>query len=109
MTDPTQSASPTAQGGTPQNDNAIPADLPASVTVLEEAGRTVYLVGTAHISSRSVEEVATVIERVRPDTVCVELDAARHKALADQSGWREMDLVQVVRLLRLRLRLAGLS
>jgi pheromone shutdown-related protein TraB len=64
---------------------------------LELDGRTIHLLGTAHISARSVEEVREAIARLRPDTVCVELDAARHKALAEREAWREMDLVQVVR------------
>ena len=74
-----------------------PAPLPESVHTLQLAGRTLYVLGTAHISARSVEEVREVIAQVRPDTVCVELDAARHKALAEQEAWREMDIVQVVR------------
>jgi pheromone shutdown-related protein TraB len=65
--------------------------------VISLAGRTVYLVGTAHISARSEAEVREVIGRVRPDSVCVELDAARHRALAQGEAWREMDVVQVIR------------
>ncbi len=76
-----------------------PASSGAGDTVhtLQIGERTIHLVGTAHISARSVEEVREVIERVRPDTVCIELDAARHKALADREAWREMDVVQIVR------------
>ena len=68
-----------------------------NVQLVERDGRRIYLVGTAHISQRSVEEVREVIERVSPDTVCVELDPARHRALTDGVAWREMDIVQVVR------------
>jgi len=71
--------------------------LPDSVDVLDLDGRTIYLVGTAHVSARSVEDVREVIESVQPDTVCVELDEARHKALVEGEAWRELDVVQVVR------------
>lgn len=67
------------------------------VTRLEYQGRDIYLVGTAHVSQRSVADVARVIEEVRPDTVCVELDAARHQALVDPKRWRSLDIFQVIR------------
>ena len=72
-------------------------ELPGSVHLLTLGEKQVYLVGTAHISARSVEDVREVIEKVRPDSVCVELDEARRKALAEGSNWREMDVVKVIR------------
>ncbi|RMG16639.1 MAG: TraB/GumN family protein [Deltaproteobacteria bacterium] len=71
--------------------------LPDSVTVLRDGERTIYLVGTAHVSRRSVEEVRSVIEAVRPDTVCVELCEPRYQALTQSSAWRDLDLFQVIR------------
>lgn len=69
----------------------------APVTVLEEEGRVLHIVGTAHVSSRSVEEVREVIRRVRPDVVCVELDRNRYEALTDESRWSKLDIFQVIR------------
>lgn len=68
-----------------------------NVTVLRDGERTVYLVGTAHISQKSVEEVRQTIEQVRPDTVCVELCKTRHDAMFDDSRWRKLDIFQVIR------------
>jgi pheromone shutdown-related protein TraB len=76
---------------------SAPPEFSANVHTLPLGERTLYLVGTAHISARSADEVREVIARVRPDAVCVELDEARRKALADREAWREMDLVQIVR------------
>ena len=70
---------------------------PDNVQVLEIGGRRIVLVGTAHVSRSSVAEVREVIEREAPDTVCVELDKARHRALTQGEAWREMDIVQVIR------------
>lgn len=67
------------------------------VTHLTYQGRDIYLVGTAHVSQRSVEEVGRVIDELRPDTVCVELDASRHQALVDPKRWRSLDIFQVIR------------
>lgn len=73
------------------------APLPDCVTHLSYQGRDLYLVGTAHVSKRSVEDVRSVIAELRPDTVCVELDATRHQALTDPSRWRNLDVFQVIR------------
>ena len=44
-------------------------------------GDEVYLVGTAHISRKSADEVRNVIRSVRPDTVFLELCDARAAAM----------------------------
>lgn len=79
-----------------------------TVHVLEVDGRTIHLIGTAHISARSVEEVAELIDAVRPDSVCVELCAPRYQSLIRPEAWRETDLFQVVRRKRATLLLAHL-
>lgn len=76
-----------------------PAITPTSdhVERVEYQGREIFIVGTAHVSQKSVEEVEKVIEEVRPDTVCVELDEARYRALVDDSEWLNLDLFTVIR------------
>ncbi|MDH4225587.1 MAG: TraB/GumN family protein [Deltaproteobacteria bacterium] len=64
---------------------------------LKAGGKTIHLVGTAHISHKSAEEVEAVIRHVRPDCVAVELCEARHHTLTRPDAWMEMDLFQVVR------------
>ena len=49
-------------------------DYPPDVRILVVDQRELILVGTAHISRESVDLVREVIEKERPDTVCVELD-----------------------------------
>lgn len=68
-----------------------------NVTHLESEGRDLYIVGTAHVSPKSVEEVKRVIDAVKPDTVCVELDEMRHESLVDDTRWRKLDIFQVIR------------
>ncbi|MFZ1898160.1 TraB/GumN family protein, partial [Methanoregula sp.] len=43
------------------------------------------IVGTAHVSQKSVEEVRAAIEEFRPDIVAIELDPARFSALKKQA------------------------
>lgn len=70
---------------------------PSDVRVLQLAGREFILVGTAHISQESVELVREVIERERPDCVCIELDAQRYRALSQEQSWEQLDLRQIIR------------
>ncbi|KAL6041063.1 Carbohydrate esterase family 1 protein [Balamuthia mandrillaris] len=44
-------------------------------------GREFYILGTAHVSKRSAEEVKELIERVKPDVVMVELCEKRARKL----------------------------
>jgi len=60
-------------------------------------GREFVLVGTAHISQDSVDTVKAVIQDENPDTVCVELDEQRHRALRNPRHWESLNLVQVLR------------
>jgi pheromone shutdown-related protein TraB len=79
------------------------------VTLLHYEGREIYLVGTAHVSQRSVEDVGRVLDELRPDTVCVELDAARHQALVDPKRWRNLDIFEVIRQRRVPFLLTSLA
>lgn len=78
------------------------------VTHLTYEGRDLYLVGTAHVSQRSVADVGRVIETLSPDTVCVELDATRHQALVDPKRWRNLDIFEVIRNRRIPFLLSSL-
>ncbi len=72
-------------------------ELSEHVTVLESGEKTYYIVGTAHISRESVAEVRDVIERVRPDTVCVELCESRYQALVDKDRWKKLDIFKIIK------------
>ncbi|XP_067618292.1 traB domain-containing protein isoform X2 [Eurosta solidaginis] len=53
-------------------------NLPSTVTLLDTPfGSKVYLVGTAHFSEESQDDVSYVIRNVRPDVVMVELCPSR--------------------------------
>ena len=60
-------------------------------------GRQIWLVGTAHVSQRSVDLVREVIERELPDAVCIELDSGRYEALSQGKKFEEQDLREILR------------
>jgi pheromone shutdown-related protein TraB len=97
----------------PPHERERPGSAPAaalgeSVTRLEHDGKEIFVVGTAHVSKKSVEEVERVIDELRPDAVCVELDAARYETLIDETRWRRLDVRKVLREERAGLMLASL-
>jgi pheromone shutdown-related protein TraB len=60
-------------------------------------GREIILVGTAHISQASVDEVETVIRAERPDQVCIELDRARYQTIVENSTWKNINISRVIK------------
>lgn len=68
-----------------------------NVTLIEHDGRTFYLVGTAHVSKDSVDEVRDLIEELQPDTVCIELCDTRYRSLTDEAQWDKLDIFEVIR------------
>lgn len=59
--------------------------------------REIYLVGTAHVSRESAEEVENLIREIRPDTVAVELCAPRYESIMNPTRWENTNIVQVIR------------
>jgi pheromone shutdown-related protein TraB len=72
-------------------------NYPADVQFIDLGGREVILVGTAHVSQQSVDLVQQVIEKERPDRVCIELDDKRYQALSDENRWQKLDLKTVIK------------
>ncbi len=72
-------------------------NYPADVRIREVGDQEFILVGTAHISQESADLVRQVIEKEKPDAVCVELDVQRYKALAEKRKWESLDLKSLIR------------
>ncbi len=56
----------------------------------------IILLGTAHVSKESVEEVEETIDKYNPDTVAVELDEKRLEALKNPQIWAEKDIFKAI-------------
>ncbi len=70
---------------------------PQDVQIVEVDGREFILVGTAHISQESAKLVREVVENEQPDSVCVELDPQRYKALSEKKKWENLNLKSVIK------------
>jgi len=57
----------------------------------------IRIIGTAHVSQQSVDEVRTAIEEFKPDVVAIELDTARYTAVKKQARDPSVDDVLEVK------------
>jgi pheromone shutdown-related protein TraB len=79
------------------NNEAMP-----SVQLIEPAesadvgSHEIVIVGTAHVSEKSVQEVVRKIEETRPDIVAVELCLPRYRAITGQEEEREIKISELL-------------
>ena len=60
-------------------------------------GRDIDLVGTAHVSRESIDEVSRVIREKKPGMVCVELDQGRYGSITQKENWERLDVAKIFR------------
>lgn len=75
--------------------NGKAEDVPVSSVSLSGA-HEILVLGTAHVSERSVEEVRRAIEERRPDIVAVELCPSRYRALLGDEEEREIRISELL-------------
>ena len=68
-----------------------------TITRVKLKNKEVVLIGTAHVSSESAEEVERVILEEKPDHVCVEIDEGRFAAMKKKQSWESMNIGQVMK------------
>ena len=71
--------------------------MPQTNRQLTISGRTVLIVGTAHISRESIDEVRSLIQTKGPAKVCVEIDAGRYRSMSEGSKWESLDIIKVLK------------
>ena len=83
---------------------AVPADVEPTEQPIEQPIRIVELdgarytiLGTAHVSRASADEVARLMGTGEFGAVAIELDPNRHAALTDPDRWAKLDLFKVLR------------
>ncbi|GAA0607316.1 TraB/GumN family protein [Virgibacillus siamensis] len=59
--------------------------------------KELILIGTAHVSKHSAEQVKDVIEQEQPDSVCIELDEQRYQSMMDGNKWKDTDIFKVIK------------
>jgi len=64
---------------------------------LEYDDKKVILVGTAHVSRESAQEVQDTIQEEKPDTVCIELCPSRYQSIRQKERWQQTDIIKVIK------------
>lgn len=59
--------------------------------------KNIVLLGTAHVSRESCEEVRSVVTGFKPDCVAIELDEQRYASLKDGDSWKNLDIIKVLK------------
>jgi pheromone shutdown-related protein TraB len=59
--------------------------------------REIILIGTAHISKESIDEVDNAIRNSAPDMICVELDEGRYASMTQPDNWKNLDIIKVLK------------
>lgn len=72
-------------------------DEKQNVTRIELDGKEILLIGTAHVSKYSADQVKEVIEMEKPDSVCIELDEARYKTITEGNKWKDTDIFKIIK------------
>ncbi len=65
--------------------------------IIELNGKKITLIGTAHVSRESIDEVTETIKTLNPDCICVELDDKRSDSLQNQEKYQELDIIAVLK------------
>ncbi|MDI2586397.1 TraB/GumN family protein [Psychrobacillus sp. NEAU-3TGS] len=68
-----------------------------NITRINLDGKELILIGTAHVSRQSAEQVKEVIEAEKPDSVCIELDEQRYQSVMEGSKWKDTDIFKVIK------------
>jgi len=64
---------------------------------IEMDGKEIILIGTAHVSKQSAEEVKEIIQQEKPDTVCIELCESRYQSISDEQRWKNTDIIKIIK------------
>jgi len=64
---------------------------------LELGDKKFILIGTAHVSRESAQQVGQLIMAEKPDTVCIELCQSRYQSMRQKERWLETDIIKVIK------------
>ena len=59
--------------------------------------KSIFLLGTAHVSEESTKQTENTINSLQPDCICVELDHQRYQNLQQKERWQNLDLFRTLK------------
>ncbi len=89
--------------------STIERDNSAPLEIIQLDGVEISLLGTAHVSPRSVQDVEDYYHKLKPAVLCVELCESRYTSMMDPESWKELDIGKVIRQKKLGLLASNLA
>ncbi len=60
-------------------------------------GKEIIILGTAHVSEKSVQDVENLIHNEKPDVISVELCQTRYQNIKRKNQWVHLDIIQIIK------------
>jgi pheromone shutdown-related protein TraB len=79
------------------NDHSLRFFLSGKGEGAGQNNKEIILIGTAHISRESIEEVRRTIREERPDVVCIELDQGRYNSMTSKEHWEQLNVSKILK------------
>jgi len=77
--------------------SAVDEKVKGPLVRLAYANTEIIVLGTAHISRESVNDVHHLVDAFDPDIICVELCKPRYAALKNRDRWKNLDIIDVIK------------
>ncbi|QMU99195.1 TraB family protein [Borrelia sp. A-FGy1] len=75
-------------------------DCFSHVSTIDIDNNKIYILGTAHVSKKSSQDTATLIEKLKPSFIAVELDKSRYNAILntdEHKKWQDLDIYKAIK------------
>ncbi|MGM0461815.1 MAG: TraB/GumN family protein [Fibrobacterota bacterium] len=59
--------------------------------------KEIYLLGTAHVSQKSVEDVQKWYDAISPDAICIELCPSRLESMKNSDTWKNTNIFNIIK------------
>ena len=71
--------------------------MKSMIKTIQLENKTVTLIGTAHVSHQSAEEVASSLSTGNYNAIAIELDEERYEGLAQDKSWKDTDISKIIK------------
>ena len=66
-------------------------------TKIKHNNQTFYLIGTAHVSKISALEVSELLDQIKPESICIELDENRYNNILKPNKWEDTNIIDIIK------------
>jgi pheromone shutdown-related protein TraB len=75
----------------------VTKEIPHQTSLHDSAGREFIILGTGYIGLDTSEFTDRLLEREKPDSLCLDLDVARAEIIANEAHWESLSIKEVIK------------